>query len=30
MGNINFDEVMDLEEIEEVATPFDGTIMCCD
>ena len=30
MENINFDEVMDLDEIEEVSTPFDGTIMCCD
>ena len=29
MENINYDETMELEEIEEVATPFDGTIMCC-
>ena len=29
MENINFDEPMELDEIEEVATPFDGTIMCC-
>ena len=29
MENINFDERMELDDIEEVATPFDGTIMCC-
>ena len=30
MENINFDETMELEEIEEVVTPFDGTAFCCD
>ena len=29
MENINFEENLELEEIEEVVTPFDGTIMCC-
>ena len=29
MENINFEEVIELEEIEEVVTPFDGTALCC-
>jgi hypothetical protein len=31
MENINFDEVelLNLEEIEEVVTPSDGTYNCC-
>lgn len=29
MEEINFEETMELEEIEEVVTPFDGTVMCC-
>lgn len=30
--DIDFEEVFydNLEEIEEVITPFDGTIMCCE
>ena len=28
MENISFENV-ELEEIEEVVTPFDGTVMCC-
>lgn len=30
MESINFEEVLELEEMEEVVTPFDGTVMCCE
>jgi hypothetical protein len=29
MEKIDFEEMMELEEIEEVVTPFDGTALCC-
>ena len=29
MEKINLQEV-ELQEIEEVVTPFDGTVMCCE
>ena len=29
MENIKFEDVIELEEIEEVVTPFDGTVGCC-
>lgn len=29
MESINFEEVLELEEIEEVITPLEGTVMCC-
>ena len=29
MENVNLQEV-ELQEIEEVVTPFDGTVMCCE
>jgi hypothetical protein len=29
MEKIDFEEIMELEEIEEVITPFDGTVACC-
>jgi hypothetical protein len=29
MEKIDFEEMMELEEIEEVVTPFDGTAFCC-
>lgn len=30
MESINFEEVLELEEMEKVVTPFDGTVMCCE